>query len=289
MKNEISTDSPNWILQATAFAATLAAASLLPIVVSAQNVNGIVTDARVFNDFSTTSLSINNGNSVNQGASSQVTVNETGWAEDGIGTSFANRHDFELSTKGGASAHFFNIDNSFTVQAVINLADGSDAPRKEAGFRLNSGATGDSFFLVNSDAGEIVAFGGGAPFELFGNNASGNGYHTGDSILIGFTIRGGGDGIGGTPDTIEYFIDRGQGRETIGPLLWDNVEAGPVNYTVALYTQASPDLSNANEFVSTRFSDIQYRLVPEPSTIASFCGGLFVIAISRWRRRPRFT
>ncbi len=42
--------------------------------------------------------------------------------------------------------------------------------------------------------GEIVAFGGGAPFYIFGNNGGGNGYTPGTTILMGITERGGGDG-----------------------------------------------------------------------------------------------
>jgi len=50
---------------------------------------------------------------------------------------------------------------------------------------------GDMLFIVNSDAGEIVAFGG--PFYLFGNNGGGNGYTPGTPILMGIEYLGAGD------------------------------------------------------------------------------------------------
>lgn len=112
-------------------------------------------------------------------------------------TTGSNRHDALLSNDGGATAQTFGIDDSYTFSAIINLSDTNNSPRKEAGLRINSPQTGDALFIINSDAGEIVAFGGGAPFYLFGNNAGSNGYTPGTSILMGFTIVGGGDGVGG--------------------------------------------------------------------------------------------
>ena len=78
-----------------------------------------------------------------------------------------------LSSDAGASANVFSIDDTFTFKAEVTMRVGANSPRKEAGLRLNSPVTGDVLFLLNSDAGEIVAFGGGAPFALFGNNGWG--------------------------------------------------------------------------------------------------------------------
>jgi hypothetical protein len=252
-------------------------------------VNGIKTNARVFNDFSTTNLTIVNSNSVNGGPGvSQVTLNETNWTDDGIGGNFANRHDFDFSTNNGASNATFGIDSSFTVSTLINLSDGSNAPRKEAGIRINSPTTGDALFLVNSDAGEIVAFGGGAPFFIFGKNSTGDGYTPGTTILLGFTEKGGGDGNGGIPNTIEYFIDRlpgvPGGEATSGPLAWSNLELGPVAYNVALYNQSSPNLTNQAEFVNVNFNDIKFTAIPEPASCLLSVLGLIGLACIRHGR-----
>src|SRR5207249_7338221 len=160
----------------------------------------------------------------------------------------ANRSDVLASSDGGATAHTFGIDDSFVFTTQLTLTDGFNSPRKEAGIRINSPTTGDALFIVNSDAGEIVSFGGGAPFHLFGNNAGGNGYAPGTSILLGIRHIGGGDGNGGVANTIEFFIDRGAGIETTGPQPWQNLEGGPVNFQVGGYAKGGAN--TAGDFVN---------------------------------------
>ena len=135
-------------------------------------------------------------------------------------------------------------------------------------------------FLVNSDAGEIVTFGG--PFHLFGNNGGGNGYTPGTSILLGIKEIGGGDGIGGIADTIEFFIDYGAGIVTTGPLPWTNLEGGPLSFQVGVYAQGD---ANANgDFVNALFSDTTFTTIPEPGTFALVGMGLLgLLAIRRKR------
>jgi hypothetical protein len=264
------------------------AAVAFPAVAMAQPgpaINSVKTNARFFNDFSTTTLAIVNPGTVNLGLPSTITVAESGFTDDGIGGSFANRHDFTLSADGGANNAAFSINDSYTVSAIVNLAVGSNAPRKEAGWRINSGVTGDALFLVNSDAGEIVAFSGGAPFKTFSAGPPAAPYTPGTSILMGFTMKGG--GAPGIPNTIEYFIDRtpldAAGRETSGPLAFDNVEKGPVAYNVALYVQAAPNLQNSAEFVNTSFTDIRYAAIPEPATAVSAL--IALVGLGACRRR----
>jgi hypothetical protein len=191
----------------------------------------------------------------------------------------ANRHDILASSDGGATAHTFGIDDSFTFTTRLTLTAGANSPRKEAGIRFNS-SIGDMLFLVNSDAGEIVTFGG--PFHLFGNNAGGNGYTPGTSILLGVRETGGGDGIGGIPDTIEFFIDRGSGIVTTGPLAWSNLEGGLPSFTVGTYVQGD---ANANgDFINGLFTDTTFTTVPEPGTFSLIALGVAgMLAIRRKR------
>ena len=95
-----------------------------------------------------------------------------------------NRDDILASGDGGATALNLDINQGFTISTTLTLSDGTNAPRKEAGIRINAPVTGDALFIVNSDAGEIVAFGGGAPFHLFGSNGGGNGYVPGTPITL---------------------------------------------------------------------------------------------------------
>jgi hypothetical protein len=120
---------------------------------------------------------------------------------------------------GGVLDAVFDIDDGFIIGAHVTLNSGSAAPRKEAGIRLNSPVSGDALFLVNSDAGDIVAFGGGAPFFIFSSNGTGNGYTPGDTIFMQMVYEASEGGANGVPATVIYNIDRGAGLETSCPLV----------------------------------------------------------------------
>jgi len=238
----------------------------------AQTINGFYTNPRVFNDMPGSTLTITPGAPIN-GNPSTITIND-----QFTGTG-ANRHDVLASGDGGLTAYNFGIDDSYTFTTRLVLTDGFNSPRKEAGIRLNSPITGDMLFLVNSDMGEIVTFGG--PFHLFGNNTGGNGYTPGDSILLGIRQIGGGDGIGGAPTTIEFFIDRGSGVVTTGPLAWSNLEGGPLNYQLGVYAQGANSAS-PGDFINAVFTDTTFTVVPEPGTFALM--GIGLVALFTFRR-----
>jgi hypothetical protein len=246
---------------------------------SAQPINGLFTSERVFNDDPTSVLvTSNTANTLGFPAIASISDAFSG------AVSGTNRHDFLLSSDGGSSAHQFGIDDTFTLEAEVTLTAGANAPRKEAGLRLNSGI-GDALFLVNSDAGEIVAFGG--PFFSFGSNNGGNGYSPGDTILLGLTYTGGGDGVGGTPSTIEFYIDRldGSGIMSSGPLPFTNLEGGLPNFTAGLYGQGGTLESTApGDFLNVVFNDINASVIPEPAS-ATILG--LVTCVSVWFVRRR--
>ncbi len=251
--------------------ACAAAVCALPALAWAQPFNGLKVNERVFNDYPTSTLTVSNSNTI----PGNVTIDDRNMTNaTGNG---ANRHDALLSKDNGATAHTFSITEGFTFQTSLNLTAGSVTPRKETGIRINSPVTGDVLFLVNSDAGEIVAFGGGAPFKLFGNNGTGNGYTPGTSILLGITYR---PDPGPAPGTIEYFIDRAGpgGFETSGPLNFDNLEGGPVDFNVGVYAQGGSN-NNANDFFTVRFTDIN---IPEPASLSVLAlGGVSLLGRRR--------
>src|SRR5579884_1236594 len=141
---------------------------------AAQNINGVSIQPRVFNDYPDSTLTITNYYPTN------VTIHDV--FNTVPAGKFANRHDALFSIDGGTTPFTFNNNPVFDVGADVTLTDGSNSPRKEAGIRVNSSVGGDGLFIVNSDAGEIVAFGGPLPFFKFGDNSMGNGYTPGQTI-----------------------------------------------------------------------------------------------------------
>lgn len=239
--------------------------------------NGIFLSPRVFNDHPETTLTITSSNSI----PGSVTIDDRGATTTGG----ANRHDALLSADGGASAYQFSIDTPFTISTTIDLTDGNNSPRKEVGLRINAPVTGDALFIVNSDAGEIVTFGGGAPFHLFGNDAGGNGYIPGTPITLGMTYTPGPGGTtGANPAMIDYSVTYAglNGGVTVdtGPLSWSSLEGGPTNFTVGVYTQWGP--SSPADFDNVAFTNIQAS-VPEPTSLAAFA--LAATGLLRRRRK----
>ncbi|MEQ9455218.1 MAG: hypothetical protein RLN76_11600 [Phycisphaeraceae bacterium] len=240
----------------------IALACSAPAFAGAEQTNGMNIQERVFNDFPGTSLTTTNN------FPSLVQFAESGYT----GAGFANRHDAMASTDGGATEAQFDLTDGFSISANVTLEVGSVAPRKEAGIRVNSGISGDALFLINSDAGEIVAFGGGAPFYIFSGS-----YTPGDTIFMQMNYTP--SGTFGVPGKVEYVIERGAGLESSGLLDWSNLEGGPLQYNVGFYGQFSPDIQNTAEFATATFADI--RIVPEPAAASLLALG----ALALTRRR----
>ena len=128
---------------------------------------------------------------------------------------FANRHVWRFSSDSGASAYHFNNNDFFSVFMTLTLTGDPISPRKEAGFLLDS-IGGQGQFIVNTDAHDVVAFGGPFPFYAFPST-----FNSGDTITLGMT----------------YFLD-GNGKRAIiyyangvqsPPLEFSNLEQGIID------------------------------------------------------------
>jgi hypothetical protein len=244
----------------------------------AQVLNGIALSPRVFNDHPETTL-VMTTNNTNPGGT--VSIHDAGATTTGG----ANRHDALLSADGGATPFTFSIDTPFNLSTTLVLTDGANSPRKEAGLRINAPVTGDALFIVNSDAGEIVTFGGGAPFHLFGNNGGGNGYIPGTPITMSMQYRPGPGGTtGANPATIDYAVTYAglNGGVTVdtGPLAWSNLEGGPTNFTIGMYGQWGP--ASPADFIDAQYTNITAS-IPEPASLSVL--GLTAAGLLAKRRR----
>ena len=236
----------------------------LPLAAQAANLaNGLINEPRVANGWPNSTLLMANDNNVTGGTAS---------IDDRLATggSGANRHDILLSGDGGATPLTMSIDTPFTISATLNLTDNSNSPRKEAGIRINAPVTGDALFIINSDAGEIVTFGGGMPFHLFGNNGGGNGYTPGTPITMKLTYTPGPGGTtGANPASVDLAVTYAglNGGTTVdtGPLPWSNLEGGPTNFQAGLYTQWSP--ADGLDFDHLGITNINATVTPEPASI----------------------
>src|SRR5690242_14854640 len=202
--------------------------------------NGIVIMPRVFNDFPLSTETITN--TPTNTLPANVSINDTNMANAG-GGGFANRDDILISADHGATAWSGNINTGFTISANVTLSDTSNSPRKEVGIRINAPITGDALFILNSDAGEIVAFGGGAPFYSF-RPAIEPAYIPGQTIFMQEQyIPGVPTTTNATPGTLQYWAQLLPGGPllTSGPLPFSNLEGGPGgsgNFTIGFYDQA---------------------------------------------------
>ena len=143
-------------------------------------INSDIVHTRVFNDYpSATLATVNNYPSLVSFSESNVVAP----------TGFANRDDWRFSSDGGVSDHLFQNDEYWSVSLSLTLTGDPISPRKEAGIRLDSSIGGDGLFILDTDAHEIVAFGGPLPFYSFGNT-----FNSGDTVLMGMTY----ENIGGT-------------------------------------------------------------------------------------------
>jgi hypothetical protein len=251
---------PNSVRFAT-FAALLAGGSAFAQVSS---INSAYYHPRAFNDVpGATLVTVSNYPTV-------ISFNEAGVSRT---NGFANRDLWQFSNNGGTNAYAFGNNDYFHVSMTLNLTGAPITPRKEAGFLLST-LGGDGQFIVNSDAHEIVAFGGPLPFYAFPST-----YVSGTPITLGMT----------------YFLDPGTGLRSIiytengvnSPVLaFTDLEQGIINgSTLGGYFQIVNDPANPLNSGSAVFGNIAITNAPEPSALALL--GLGIIPMGMMLRQRR--
>lgn len=241
-------------------------------------VNGAVVQTRVFNDFPMSTLvTVNN-------YPTQISFDDT---LTGTAGTFANRHVFTFSGDQGATPLGLSGPNDFfNVSFDLTLTGTPAAPRKEAGFMLRVNQLNqtagipvlDANFIVNSDAGEIVAFGDPFAFTSLGNNASGNGYANGSTTRLGMRYFRDVDNLykieftgNGTSQTKRLTSFNGYDFGTLGL---------PAGTSIDGYAQ----FQGAGTRGQAKFANIRpNNPVPEPASMAAL--GIGALALLKRRRK----
>ena len=158
---------------------------------------------------------------------------------------------------------------------TLQLTGNPISPRKEAGFLLSSTTYGDIQFIVNTDAHEVVQFGGGPSYSFSANNIVS--YNSGDTIKLGIDYYPALDGN----NAIQFFANG-----NASPIFEFSSGTGIGDgSTLGGYFQIENDSSNpANSGLAT-FQNISITQIPEPSSFAILGMGFVTLGLFVMRRR----
>ena len=157
---------------------------------------------------------------------------------------FANRDVWHFSANGQTNAYNFQNNDYFTVSMNVTLTGNPPTPRKEAGFVFNNPLNDGGEFILDTDAHEIVAFGGFLPFYAFPAT-----FQSGDTVRMGITVFQDSSG----KNAIVY-----SANGVNSPALpFSNAEQGVINNTtIGGYFQIQQDGSNPSNSGSAVYGNI---------------------------------
>lgn len=229
-----------------------------------QDINSVQQANRIFDDFTTTTLTVTD----NYAASYRI--EETGYVDESIGGNFANKHGAFFSEDNGATRFDFDYGDSFL--AKLTYVDNSSGINVEAGFLTDLFGFG---FFGGLPNGEVAAFGGTLPFHSFGTI-----YTPGDTIDLSMKyIAGTAEGF--DPSRIKYGVQINGGGWAYSPaILFTNGEMGwPSAFTqyIGFGAQFNNPIGGSADVT---FSNIM--ITPAPGAAAMM--GLFGLVGIRRRR-----
>ncbi len=262
------------------YTAILAASVVSAASAQVSSINSVKTEPRVGNDDPTSNLTYTNN------YPSSILISDQNVNTPSGPNSFANRSVFKFSNDNGATEFRFKNSDYFTTSLTLTLtADGgTTSPRREAGYLFDTNG-GQGQFIVNTDAHEVVAFGGPLPFYQFKGTSGFAGFNSGDTIVLG--MQYGPDAAG--KNAIVYTandLTQNTGVLTSPVKEFTNLEKGIINgTTLGGYEQLPIDTANPNNGITARFSNISIAPTPEPSGLAGLAAGALSLGGLMLRKR----
>lgn len=265
---------------------SLVALAALAGVAQAQDisaVNGYRSDARIFNDFAASSLTINGVNRPVQD-SQPLAYGPVHFVENfaqGEPGNFANKHVAWLSYDGGATRAVTNSQQSFSIDFDVRITAPGGSPRKEAGMEVHqprdNGAWTDEGQLLIASDGEVAVFGGSMPFTGLGNVYTLN---TTAHVKWEYFAPGVQDPTKGAYRLT--FTDAVTGVHSSGIKIWGAEFDGVAGHTNAFFgfksqNQRNPFLADSSDMLYSNVS-----IIPAPAALGLI--GLAGLAGTRRRR-----
>jgi len=235
-------------------------------------INSVVISPRVYNDVPGATLTTTTAVSGYPAIPSLISFTE----QNVSGSGYANRDQWHFSADGGATPYMFQQNDYFSLSMNVTLTgDPNSSLRKEAGFVFNNPLNDGGQFVLDTDAHEIVAFGGFLPFYAFPAT-----FVSGETVMMGITYAN----VGGV-NSIMYTAQTILGGPALSSpwLPLSNTEKGLINNTtIGGYFQIVQDPNDPSNSGSAVFQKIGIVAVPEPSVLALL--GLGVAFLLRRRR-----
>lgn len=177
-----------------------------------------------------------------------ISFNDQSVDKNGVAGGFANRHVWYFSKDSGVNAYRFQNNDFFEVFMDVTLVGTPNSPRKEAGFLLDT-IGGQGQFIVNTDAHEVVAFGGPFPFYAFPAT-----FDSGETIRLGMTYFRDLDG----KRKVIYHA----GSQSSPAKEFTNLEQGIINQSrLGGYVQIVIDNANPLNSVSSEYRNITIQAI----------------------------